>query len=160
MHDEIAIIHEDPFGGLIAFHVGRQLSDLFQTFADLVRDGVPLARVRNRADDEVIGKRRYFAKVEDRKIGGFLGFNCPGGGQPVGKRLNTGGFPGSRAGDQKLRKFLLQLAYYTEDACVNAQNGVVVEPRPTASNRPVRSFYCPHFVRLLRNGGGTIWRCR
>jgi hypothetical protein len=39
---------------------------------DLVGDGMALARVGNRADDEEIGKRGDFAQVKDAQVRGFF----------------------------------------------------------------------------------------
>lgn len=65
MDDEIAVIHENPLGGIIAFDARRQLAGRLQLFSDLVCDGVGLAGVGNRADDEEIGEGGDLAKVED-----------------------------------------------------------------------------------------------
>jgi hypothetical protein len=66
VNDEIAVIHENPFSGVVAFDAVRQLAGLFQLFFDLVGDRVRLSWIRGGADDEEIGKRSDFAEVQNR----------------------------------------------------------------------------------------------
>jgi hypothetical protein len=44
---KVAIVHEYPFSGIIAFDTGGKLPGRFQSFSDLVADGVSLPGIRN-----------------------------------------------------------------------------------------------------------------
>lgn len=46
MHNKVAVIHENPFGGIIAFDADRKLSGLLQLLFNFVANGVTVARVR------------------------------------------------------------------------------------------------------------------
>ena len=56
VHDEVAVVRQDPLRVLVAFHAQRQLAEALQLHIDLIGDGLNLPRVRPRADDEVIGE--------------------------------------------------------------------------------------------------------
>lgn len=56
MYDEIAIIHQNPFGGVVAFDADRKLAGLLQLFFDFVTDGVAVAGVGTRADYKIISE--------------------------------------------------------------------------------------------------------
>ncbi len=82
MHDEIAVIGQDPLGILIAFDAERQFPEFGKFLAHRVRDGLDLPLVGSGADDEVIGEGSYFLEIQDADIGSFLGFSGAHGAQP------------------------------------------------------------------------------
>lgn len=77
MHEEIAVIHQNPFGCIVPFDADRNFAGLLQLLFDFVADGMPLARIGRRADDKEIGERGNFANVENPQIGGFFRFGGP-----------------------------------------------------------------------------------
>ena len=111
--EKIAVIHEDPLSGIVAFNADRQFSCLFQAFFDVVADSVRLARVRNGANDEVVGEGSDFAQVQNFYIKGFPRFGPSGGDEPVGQVLNAGGLGVSGTARQTRLNVLLRLAYYS-----------------------------------------------
>ena len=78
----VAKVHEDPFGVGEPLDTNRILAAPLQLRADLFADGLNLARVGAGADDEEIGKRGDFAKVEDAYVGGLLRIGGADGGEP------------------------------------------------------------------------------
>jgi hypothetical protein len=66
MHDEIAVVHQDPLSRIVAFHIGGKLAQLLELLSNLIRDGMSLPWVGNRADDEKVGKRSNFPQIEHR----------------------------------------------------------------------------------------------
>jgi hypothetical protein len=82
MHDEIAVIHQNPFGVLITLDTDRFLPVLLQLLGDGVADRLDLALVRAGRDNEVVGERGYFPKVQYLDIGSFLGFRGADGYKP------------------------------------------------------------------------------
>lgn len=63
MYEEIAIIEQDPFAGVVSFRAHRKFAEFFEPVADLIGDRLPLACIRRRADNEIIGERRDLAEV-------------------------------------------------------------------------------------------------
>lgn len=63
MDNEVPVIQQDPFGGVIALSADRQLAHLLQLLGNLVRYRVRLTRVRYGANDEKICEGSNFAKV-------------------------------------------------------------------------------------------------
>lgn len=45
MDEEIAVIHQNPFGGIVALDADRKLAGLLQLLFDFVADGAALARI-------------------------------------------------------------------------------------------------------------------
>ena len=80
--DKVAIIHQHPFGILMTFDVRRTFAGIGEALADLVADGLDLARIAAGADDEVVGKRGNLAQVENGDVGGFFGFGGADRGEP------------------------------------------------------------------------------
>lgn len=74
---------------------------------------MPLAGVRNRADNEIIREGGNLAEIEDTQVKGFFGVRPPGCYQPVrqllyGSRLGVGGMA-----RQTRLNVLLRIAYYS-----------------------------------------------
>ncbi len=83
MHEEIAIVHEDPFGGIETFPTDGKLAHFLQSSVDFVGDGLRLPGIGRGADDEVIGERRDFPEVQDLQVDCFPGFSRFCGRRPV-----------------------------------------------------------------------------
>ena len=82
MDNEVAVIDQDPLGVVITFQADGPFAPLFEILADSIADSLYLALVGAAAEDKVIRKRGYFAKVEDADIGGLLGFSGAYGSEP------------------------------------------------------------------------------
>lgn len=80
MHQEVAVIHEDPVGRFVTFGGDRFVAEFGELFADSVADGVVLAGVGAGTNEEIIRKARYAFEVEDFDVEGFLGFGRAVGG--------------------------------------------------------------------------------
>jgi hypothetical protein len=87
MDDEIAVIHQNPFGDIIAFNTERKLTHFLQLLGNCIRYGMRLARVGNGADDKKVCERSNFAKIKDPKVVSFLRFSGANGGEPVWQLL-------------------------------------------------------------------------
>ena len=68
MYQEIAVIAQHPFALFIAFDTRRKFAAPLQLLADLVGDGLILARVRPRAYHEIIGETRDAREVQDSDV--------------------------------------------------------------------------------------------
>lgn len=73
MDQKVAVIEQNPLTLFISFDAGREIAVFFQPQADLVGDGLILARTRAGADDEVIGETGDSGEIQNSKIGGLLG---------------------------------------------------------------------------------------
>ena len=120
--NEVAVVHEYPFCGFIAFDAGSQLAHRFQLLLNFIADRMALPRIGNRADEKEIGERGDLAEVENSYVQRLLRFGCFGCGEPI-RQLGGGrgwtGFCGTTW--QTVRNVLLRPGYYTGDRCVNAQ---------------------------------------
>ncbi len=84
MDQEIAVVAQDPLALLIAFNAGRQLPPFLELNPDLVGNRLNLARVRARADYEVIGERSDPGEIQDFDIDGLLFLSRANGREPSG----------------------------------------------------------------------------
>lgn len=91
MNHEVAVIDQDPFGGVVAFDAVGELARLLKLFLDFVRDGVGLAGIGNRADDEVVGERSDVAEIQDGQVRSFFRLGRARGSEPTGQFLDGGG---------------------------------------------------------------------
>ena len=82
MHDEVAVIGQDPLGILVAFDAERESSEFGKFLAHRVRDGLDLPLIGTGADEEVIGEGSYILKIQDADIGSLLGFSGAHSAQP------------------------------------------------------------------------------
>jgi len=71
--DHIAVVHQDPFGIVVAFHRNGQLPAQFHEAGYLITDGLILALVGSAANDEIVRKAGEGAQVKHLDGGGFLG---------------------------------------------------------------------------------------
>lgn len=94
MDHQVAIIDQDPIRLVIAFDASRQLArPLLEIEPHLVGDGLNLALVGAGDDHEIIGERRDPGEIENRDIGGLLGFRGADGDEPGrGGGFEGGGF--------------------------------------------------------------------
>lgn len=83
MDEVIAVVGEDPLGGVVAFEAVGQIAVLaLELEADFVGDGLGLARVGAGADYEMVGEGSDAGKVEDDDVDGLF-FTCGAdGGEP------------------------------------------------------------------------------
>lgn len=58
MDQKITVVGQHPFRLVIALDAERQLARLFEPELHFVTDGLNLARIVPRADDEVVSERR------------------------------------------------------------------------------------------------------
>jgi len=65
VNQEVAVIHEDPFRGIVPFNANGKFAKGFQPFLDFIGYGMPLPGIQDRADDEVVRKGGDFAQVKD-----------------------------------------------------------------------------------------------
>ena len=85
MHQQVAVIRQNPLRLAIPLDADRQLAGLaLQLEVHLVADRLTLPLVRPGADHEVIGKRGDAGEVQHLDVGCFLGFGGANGQQPVG----------------------------------------------------------------------------
>lgn len=120
MDDEVSIVHQNPFGCVIAFHTDRQLSSFLQLLSNFIGNGMALPCIGNGADQEVVGKGSDFSKIENPQVESFLGFGCARGDQPVRKFLRGEcrlGLCGTAC--QSRLNVLLRLAYYSDAGGAN-----------------------------------------
>ena len=68
MDDEVPVIKQDPLAGLVTLRAHRQFAYFFQLLVNLIGDGLGLARVRRRADQEEIRKGSDFPQVKDTDV--------------------------------------------------------------------------------------------
>jgi hypothetical protein len=61
VNDEVAVVHQDPFGVLVTLHTDRQITPLLQPEVNFVGDCLILADVGACTDDEMIGEAGDFA---------------------------------------------------------------------------------------------------
>ena len=63
MDDKVTIVHQNPFGRVIAFDAHGNFTDRFKLFSDLIRNGMALARIRHRADKKKIREGGDVAEI-------------------------------------------------------------------------------------------------
>ncbi len=56
VHDEVPVVHQDPFRVIVALDADREASEELHPESGLVADRLDLAGVGSRADDEEIGE--------------------------------------------------------------------------------------------------------
>lgn len=82
MHNKISIVDQNPIGVVIAFHVHGLFALARKFFADAIADGLNLARIGAGGNDEVVGERGDFSKVQNADFDGLLGFGSVHGSKP------------------------------------------------------------------------------
>ncbi len=83
MHQEIAVVAQDPFALFVAFDAQRQLAVLLQPQSDFIGDGLRLADVRACADYEMIGETCDSGEVKNADVGGLFGLGSLYGDAPA-----------------------------------------------------------------------------
>ena len=74
VHQEIAVIRQNPLRLRVPFEADRMLVQFLQPGPDLVGYRLYLLRVRASADNEIVGERGNSGKIQDFNVGSFLGF--------------------------------------------------------------------------------------
>jgi hypothetical protein len=77
--DEIAIVHQYPFGILVTLDADRQLAAILHSQVNLIADSLILTNVGTSANEEVIGEACDLSEIEDHHVLRFLGMggsNC------------------------------------------------------------------------------------
>jgi hypothetical protein len=82
VHQKIAVIHEDPFGVLVALDAERTFTDSDEVLPDGIADGLDLTGIRSVADDEAVGEGSDLAEVQNANILSFLRCRGVGSGDP------------------------------------------------------------------------------
>lgn len=72
MHQEIAVVAQHPFALFVTFDTVGQIAPLLHLQVDFVGDGLGLARVGTRADQEVIGETGDAGEIEYFDVGGLF----------------------------------------------------------------------------------------
>jgi len=98
MDQEVAVIAQHPLALFIAFDARRQFSAPFELLADLVGDGLILARVRTRADHKIIGETGDAGEVQNSDVGCLLFLGGPNRDAPPGFGLMSGSSTFSNVG--------------------------------------------------------------
>jgi hypothetical protein len=83
VHDEIAIVLENPLGVLVAFDADRHLAAVFQFEVDLVTDGLVLAAAGACANQKEIGERGDLSEIENDDVVGLLGLSGSNCSKPI-----------------------------------------------------------------------------
>jgi hypothetical protein len=58
MHQEVAVVHQDPLSCAVPFDADRPLADFLETLFDLVANCMPLSGISYRTQDKVVRERR------------------------------------------------------------------------------------------------------
>ena len=58
MHQEVAVVHQDPLSWAVPFDADGPLADFFETLLNLVANRVPLSGISHRTEDKVVRERR------------------------------------------------------------------------------------------------------
>jgi hypothetical protein len=84
VNHEIAVVHQNPFGILMAFHACWKLAVVgLQGLIDFVANCLVLAGVCAGANNEVVGKTCDVSEIQDDNILRFFGLSCMNGTEPV-----------------------------------------------------------------------------
>jgi hypothetical protein len=79
----VAVIRQDPFRVLEAFHANRIFAALGELLADFFRNRLNLLRIGAGTHDEEIREGRHVAQVQDLNILSFFRFSGPDRGEPM-----------------------------------------------------------------------------
>ena len=82
MYDEVAEVHQYPLGVVVPLYTERQVPSPLELEGNLVANGLGLARVGRRADDEEVGEGSPFTQIQDPDVGSLLGFGCANRDEP------------------------------------------------------------------------------
>lgn len=82
MNDQIPIIHQDPFGVVVAFDADGEFASRFYLKVDFVADSLILPYVVSGTNQEVIRETGDLFQIEDYEILCFLRLCCPDGREP------------------------------------------------------------------------------
>ena len=110
----VAVIGQNPLGGLVAFEAVGEIAVLvLELKADFVGNGLHLAGIGAGADDEVIGEGSDAGEVENDDVSGLFVAGGADGGEPVGLGSLVRYWTGGRFGftNNQIR-FLQWLSYY------------------------------------------------
>lgn len=66
--DDVAVVHQDPVGGLVALDLLHIAACLVELFLHVVHHGLHLVGVASAADDEVVCQHRYVLDIDDPDI--------------------------------------------------------------------------------------------
>ena len=84
MHQEIAVIGENPLGAFVTFKAGRKVADGFELQVDLIANGLHLAIVVAGADNEMICERGNAGEIKNDDVFGLFLLRGPHSEQPMG----------------------------------------------------------------------------
>jgi len=96
MDQEIAVVHQNPFARIVALNAHGPFAHLLQAAFDLVANRVSLPAVGDRANDEIVGKRRNFFQIKNFDIRCLFGAGTAGSHQPIRDFLGRGGLGTAR----------------------------------------------------------------
>jgi hypothetical protein len=84
VYQEVAVIAQDPFALVVTFDAVGPLPALAELHFNPISDGLILAGVGTRADDEKVGKRGDTGQIEDTDVGGLLFLRRANSNAPAG----------------------------------------------------------------------------
>lgn len=84
MHQEVAVIAQDPLALIVTFDAGRFFAALLQLQVDFVGNGLVLARTRPGADHKVIRETGHAGEIQNNDVRGFFLARRPNGNAPPG----------------------------------------------------------------------------
>src|SRR5665213_1988432 len=82
MHQEVAVVDQDPFGVGVAFEARGVFTQFPKLLLNLVRDSLNLARISAGTYQKIVGKGGSLAHVEYHNVARLLGFGGMHGGKP------------------------------------------------------------------------------
>jgi hypothetical protein len=85
MDHQVTIVHQDPLAAIKAFNRRRLLAQLGELDADFIADGLSLAGIVAGNYEEMIGKTRNFAQVQDLGVVALFGLSRPYGSHNGGR---------------------------------------------------------------------------
>ena len=88
VHQQIAVIHQDPFTVTETFHADRQFAEFaLHSDVNFVGDGLVLTGIGSGADHKEISEARDFTKIENLYVQSFLVLSGADGSEPA-RRIN------------------------------------------------------------------------
>lgn len=79
VNNQIAIIHQNPAGGLVAFNLSAGTAGFSKLLLHTVRHSLNLTGVLSIGNNKIIGQNRNLMDINDLDILSFFFFQCPDG---------------------------------------------------------------------------------
>jgi len=72
VHEEVAVVGQNPFALFVAFEARRQLAAALQLQTDLIADRLILFRIQTRADNEVVSEAGDAGQIQNPDVFGLF----------------------------------------------------------------------------------------